>query len=158
MTRPHIEPYVELDTGFKSFGLPGFEGCDFKTLSLDPDNGACSLKVRFNNGFRRKPGLSYSDMELFVLGGTLTLGNETIGEGHYLFVPAGMALPALSSDDGCEALLFFNDFEPNWEESDRHHELTLAAGYISLNSYADAPWSSGSIVSPSTALVRVASP
>ena len=68
MTRPHIEPYVELNEDYKPFRIPGFGGSDFKTLSLDPDTGACSLKVRFNNGYKRKPGLSYSDMELFVLG------------------------------------------------------------------------------------------
>ena len=151
MTRPHIEPYVELNEDYKAFRLPGFTGSDFKTLSLDPETGACSLKVRFNAGYSRKPGMSYSDMELFVLGGTMQLGDQVIGEGHYLFVPAGMALPAITSEDGCETLVFFNDAEPHWQESDEHHELTLKAGYVSLNTYYDAPWSGWSIVSPSVA-------
>ena len=50
MARPHIEPFVELNEGYKKFRLRGFMGADFKTLSLDPDNGACTLKVKFNGG------------------------------------------------------------------------------------------------------------
>ena len=91
MARPHIEPYVELDTPYKKFGLNGFKGSQYKVLSLDNDTGACTLKVRFNGGFRRKPGLSYSDMEIFVLNGRIRVGKETWAEGHYAFVPAGTA-------------------------------------------------------------------
>ncbi|MEM7612443.1 MAG: DUF4437 domain-containing protein [Pseudomonadota bacterium] len=151
MPRPHIEPFVELNDGYKKFRLIGFTGADYKVLSLDTDTGACSLKVRFNNGFARKPGLSYSDMEMFVLGGEMQVGDDIIGEGHYMFVPAGVAIPAINVADGCEALVFYNDSEPDYEESDHHHDLALRAGYISLNSYQDTPWSGGSIVSPSVA-------
>ena len=69
MARPHIEPYVELDHPFKKFDLTGFKGSHYKVLSLDKDTGACTLKVRFDGGFKRKPGLSYSDSEIFVLNG-----------------------------------------------------------------------------------------
>ncbi|HHI88497.1 MAG TPA: hypothetical protein ENK01_00970, partial [Hellea balneolensis] len=71
MTRPHIEPFVELNEDYKKFKIPGFVGADYKTLSLDTDTGACTLKVRFNGGFSRKPGLSYSDVEIFVLTGEM---------------------------------------------------------------------------------------
>ena len=33
MARPHIEPFVELNEGYKKFRLRGFMGADFKTLS-----------------------------------------------------------------------------------------------------------------------------
>ena len=66
MARPHIEPYVELDTSYKKFDIAGFKGSEYKVLSLDVDTGACTLKVQFNGGYKRKPGLSYSDMEIFV--------------------------------------------------------------------------------------------
>ncbi|MEM8982347.1 MAG: DUF4437 domain-containing protein [Pseudomonadota bacterium] len=151
MTRPHIEPFVELNDAYKPFKLPGFVGTDYKVLSLDVDTGACSLKVRFKNGFSRPPGLSYSDWEMFVLTGSARYDEQTLTEGHYLFVPAGVSTPVLNVDDGCEALLFFNDAEPHFEESDAHHDLALTAGIVSLNAYGDAPWSSGSIVSPSVA-------
>ncbi len=151
MARPHIEPFVELNDGYKKFRIPGFTGSDYKVLSLDPDNGACSLKVRFNGGYARKPGLSYSDQEYFILGGEMKLGGQTLREGHYLFVPAGVAMEAIEVPDGCEALLFCNDSEPGYEESDANHDLALLAGFISVDSYGEMPWSSGSIVAPSVA-------
>jgi len=77
MARPHIEPYVELNHPFKKFDLSGFKGSHYKVLSLDADTGACTLKVRFDGGFRRKPGLCYSDMEIFVLTGTLRVARRT---------------------------------------------------------------------------------
>ena len=109
MARPHIEPFVELIEGYKKFRLRGFVGAEYKTLSLDPDTGACTLKVKFNGGFKRPPGLSYSDMELFVLNGEMTVGGKACREGHYFFVPAGVAMGAVEVAQGCEALLYFND-------------------------------------------------
>ena len=50
MARPHIEPYVELDTPYKKFDVKGFKGSSYKVLSLDTDTGACTLKVRFDGG------------------------------------------------------------------------------------------------------------
>jgi len=148
VARPHIEPYVELDAPFKKLDLNGFKGSEYKVLSLDVDTGACTLKLQFNNGFARKPGLSYSDMELFVLEGRLKVGKETWGRGHYAFVPAGMSLGAMSSAQGAEVLLMFNDSEPSFYESDKNHQLALTEAHVSMNSYQDAPWTSGAIVQP----------
>lgn len=151
MSRPHIEPFVELNDAFKKFSLPGYVGAEYKVLSLDPDTGASTLKIRYNGGFTRKPGLAYSDMELFVLTGRMRVGTEWIGEGHYMFVPAGHSLPELEVPQGMEALVMFNDSEPHFEASDASHELTLSAGFISVKAYEDQPWAGGSIVSPSVA-------
>ena len=151
MARPHIEPYVELNTPYKKFGLSGFKGSQYKVLSLDTDTGACSLKVRFDGGYKRKPGMSYSDMEIFVLNGEVQVGKERWVEGHYAFIPAGMAVGAISVPKGAEALLFFNDSEPSFVESDKHHPLALVDGLSSVNSYGDRPWAPGNLVSPSVA-------
>ena len=151
MARPHIEPYVELDTPFKKLDLNGFKGSEYKVLSLDVDTGACTLKVQFNNGFKRKPGLSYSDMEIFVLEGRVKVGKETWGRGHYAFVPAGMALGAMSSAQGAEVLLMFNDSEPSFYESDKNHQLALTESHASLNTYQDAPWAPATLANPSVA-------
>jgi hypothetical protein len=151
MARPHIEPFVELNESYKKFKIPGFLGADFKTLSLDVDNGACSLKVRMRPDFKRPPGLCYSDLEIFVLTGELNIGEEICREGHYIFLPAGMALEAMSAPKGCELIMMYNDSEPSFEESDANHQLTLKEGFVSVNSYEDMPWAGGSIVSPSVA-------
>jgi hypothetical protein len=152
VARPHIEPYVELDTKYKKLDLSGFKGSEYKVLSLDVDTGACTLKVRFNNGFKRKPGMSYSDMEIFLLEGRMKVGKEVWTRGQYIFVPAGMAIGAISVPQGAEALVFFNDSEPSFLESDRNHQLALTAAYTSLNAYVDAPWMTADIVNPSVAV------
>lgn len=151
MARPHIEPYVELDQPYKKFGVAGFKGSQYKVLSLDTDTGACTLKVRFDSGYKRKPGMSYSDMEMFVLNGSIKVGKEVWTEGHFAFIPAGMAVGAISVPQGAEVLLMFNDSEPTFIESDKNHRLALTEGLVSLNSYEDRPWAGGSIVSPSVA-------
>lgn len=151
MARPHIEPYVELDHPFKKFDLTGFKGSHYKVLSLDKDTGACTLKVRFDSGFKRKPGLSYSDAEIFVLNGRIKVGKEVWVEGHYAFIPAGMAVGAIEVPQGAEVLLMFNDSEPSFAETDQHHRLALTDAFSSVNSYEDRPWAPGNLVNPSVA-------
>lgn len=151
MARPHIEPYVEFNEDYRAFDFAAYNGAEYKVLSLDVDTGASSLKVKFNGGYTRKPGLCYSDMEIFVLSGEIKVGTETWVEGHFAFVPAGVALGAMEVAQGAEAIIWYNDSEPTFEETDRDHPLALKEGFISVNSYLDCPWSSGSIVSPSTA-------
>jgi len=151
VARPHIEPYVELNDPFRKFNIAGFKGSHYKVLSLDLDTGACSLKVRFDGGFRRKPGLSYSDVELFVLNGEIRVGKSSWKEGHYAYVPAGVALEALHVPQGAEALVLFNDNEPNFEESADSHDRALQEGFSSFNTYVDRPWGPGNIVQPSVA-------
>ncbi len=151
MARPHIEPYVELDSPFKKFDLNGFKGTHYKVLSMDTDTGACTLKVRFDGGFKRRPGMSYSDMEVFVLKGGIKVGGEAWGEGHYAFIPAGMHIGAMVVPRGAEALVMFNDSEPSFIESNRNHQLAIKDAYSSFNSYNDVPWGPGNLVSPSVA-------
>ena len=100
MARPHIEPYVELNDAYQTFDLPSFSaGSRYKTLSMDADTGACSLKMQFDAGYRRKPGMSYSDAEMFILDGRVEIGDRTYGRGHYFFIPAGVATGAIYSAD-----------------------------------------------------------
>jgi hypothetical protein len=151
LARPHIEPYVELNDSYRKFDFAGFKGSHYKVLSLDVDTGACSLKVRFDGGYRRKPGLSYSDIELFVLNGEIRVGKSTWREGHYAYVPAGMALERLDVPRGAEALVMFNDSEPNYEESGESHPLALLDAYRLVNAYDDLPWFGLGRVQPSVA-------
>ena len=44
MARPHIEPFCDRDIHFKTMVLPGFGfGMRYKMLSMDVDNGSCSM-------------------------------------------------------------------------------------------------------------------
>jgi hypothetical protein len=141
MARPHIEPHVELDEGYKKFSLSDFPGGSrYKVLSLDRETGACSLKMQFDAGYRRPPGMSYSDLELFILEGRAQIGERIYGRGQYFFVPAGLTLGAMSSSDGFEALVFYNDGAPTFVESDQDHELAVKEASVCINAYMDAPW------------------
>jgi hypothetical protein len=141
MSRPHIEPYCELNDPWKRFDLAGFpDGSEYKVLSLDRDTGACSLKMRLGPGYGRSPGFSHSDSELFVLSGDLTIGGRLHGEGQYVFQPAGLVMPAMTSACGCELLVFYNEGWPTFVESTESHPLALSAALVDVNAYRDAPW------------------
>ncbi len=140
MARPHIEPFSDRDVEFKPMTLPGFGGgMHYKVLSLDEQTGACSLTVQYDAGYTQPASVSYSDVELFVFDGSLKVGDQTCEKGHYFFIPAGVALPAVSCEKGATALLMYNDSEPHLIESKEN--LEGARGEItSLNSYKDMPW------------------
>ena len=143
MTRPHIEPFVETGVAWKRMTLPGFpKGMRYKMLSLDTDTGACSMKVLFEPGFGMPPGMSCSEMELFVLDGSVTVGGRTRGPGQYFCVPAGVALPALGAPRGAQVLMFFNYGEPSFVESDSDHPKAERHRFTSVNSYDDMSWTS----------------
>jgi hypothetical protein len=158
MTRPHIEPFVETNVPWKRMTLPGFpKGMRYKMLSLDTDTGACSMKVLFEPGFQMPPGMSYSEMELFVLSGSVTVGDQTHGPGYYFCVPAGVAMPALGSPRGAQVLMFYNYGEPSFVESDSDHPKAERHRFTSVNAYENMSWSSTNFY-PATApgcLVKV---
>ena len=152
MARPHIEPFCDRDTGFKNMILPGFAGgMRYKMLSLDVDSGACSMTVQYDGGYRRAPGFSWSEMEMIVIEGELQVGDRTCRKGHYFFVPAGYALPEISTAQGCLVLVMYNTGEPSHEESTEHHPLAQVDLYHSVDSYMDLPWAMGNVTKPSVA-------
>lgn len=152
MARPHVEPFCDRDVAFKNMLLPGFKpGFRYKILSLDTDTGACSMTAQLEGGYRQPPGFSWSELEIVVVEGELQLGERKVTKGHYIFVPAGYALPAISSAQGCLLLLMYNTGEPSLVESDQHHPLSRLDRYHDVDSYSDIPWAMGNIVKPSVA-------
>jgi hypothetical protein len=146
MPRPHIEPYVELNVDWKKKTLPGFrKGMRYKVLSLDNETGACSLKVLYEPGFEQPPGMSYADMEIFVLSGAITVGATVHGPGSYFWVPPGVALQALKSPRGAQVLMYFNHAEPSFVESDSDHPDAERSKFTVVNAYDDMQWGGTSI-------------
>jgi len=144
MSRPHIEPYVDTSVEFRRLTLPGFpRGTHYKTLSVDPANGACSLVVRFESGWKRPAGFSWSEMEFMLLAGEMRFGDRVVRPGHYLWVPAGVSLPAMEVSRDARALLFYNYGEPSFEASAEDHDEASRAGLVELNAYDDLQWVSG---------------
>lgn len=141
MARPHIEPFVDRDVPFKKMTLPGFgKGMHYKVLSLDTDTGACSMTVKFESGYKLPPGMSYSEMELFILSGSVTFGDKTYRKGHYFWVPAGVHMPAMESKRGFQALMFYNYGEPSFVESDEDHELARRDQLAIVDSFEGLTW------------------
>ena len=152
MARPHIEPFCDRDEGFKHLRLPNFAaGMHYKMLSFDGDTGACSMTVQFDGGYRRTPGFAWSEMEMIIIEGELQVGEKTCRKGHYFFVPAGYAMPEITTSQGCLALVMYNTGEPSHEESTEHHPLGQVDLYHDVDSFMDIPWAMGNVAKPSVA-------
>jgi hypothetical protein len=151
MARPHIEPFVDRNVPFKKMTLPGFpKGMQYKMLSMDPDNGASSMTVMFEPGYKQPPGMSYTEYELFIMSGSINVGSKTWGPGSYFMVPAGIAIEALTSPRGATGLMFFNYGEPSFVESDSDHPRAERHNFRAIQSYEDLHWT-GTNFYPATA-------
>ena len=151
MARPHIEPFVDRTVPFRKMTLPGFgKGMQYKTLSLDTDTGACSLICRFEAGYELPPGMSYTELEMFVLNGSIVLGDQTHAPGTYICLPAGVHLPAMKMPRGATALMYYNHGEPSFVESDADHPLAERSELAIVNAYEQLQWTSAAIY-PATA-------
>lgn len=159
MARPHIEPFCDRDVYFKKMRLSGFNtGYSYKMLSFDNETGACSMTVQLDAGYKRVPGFSWSEYEMMVVEGSVYYGGKRYGKGHYFYVPAGYAMPALMSEEGAQLLMMYNTGEPSHIESDTHHALAQVNMYHDISSYDDIPWSGGGVTRPTVAtgcLVKV---
>ena len=150
--RPHIEPLVDTDVTWKQLNLPGWKsGIRYRTLSLDVANGACTQTIEVKAGFKQPAGFSNSEWEIYVLDGELKVGNEVLKKHHYMFVPAGYRLPAISSPKGCKCIWFFNDHYPDWQESGAHRDRSVAkTDFVSVNTMDEVRWTTPAMISPQT--------
>jgi hypothetical protein len=141
MARRHIEPFVDKDVPFRRMTLPGFPGgMRYRMLSIDRDSGACTMTVQLDAGYAQPPSLSQSDLELLVLRGSLRVGEDLRGLGFYAFVPRGVSLPRLATQQGCQLLMMYNDREPNIEESDRDAQPSSRVRLAQIDAYHGMPW------------------
>ena len=150
--RPHIEPFCDRDVDFKKMGLRGFGmGMRYKMLSFNPETGGCSMTVQFDGGYKQKPGFSWSELEMMVIEGELQVGDRTVRKGHYFFVPAGYAMPEISTSQGALVLMMYNTGEPSLIESDTHHPQAQVAYYHDVDAMMDIPWDPGGVTRPTVA-------
>lgn len=109
MTRPWIEFIQSQQLPWQSGDLGGARpGVQFKQLSVDADNGACSLLVRYPAGWRGAGGPLAVDDEFLVLEGSLEIGDRDYAQLSYAHLPAGFDPGAWRSPDGAVALEFFS--------------------------------------------------
>ncbi len=152
MPRPHIEPFDERIMDYKRMTLPGFgKGMHYKVLSMDIDSGACSLKVKFEGGYKLPPGMSYSELEMFIVSGSITYGDTNYGEGYYFLIPPGVSMPAMKVSQGAVVIMFYNYGEPSFVASDEDHPLAERYRLSIINSTEDINWMPGNRIVPSVA-------
>jgi Domain of unknown function (DUF4437) len=136
MSRPHLERQPDRRAPWKPLPVAGFgAGARSQVLSVDPRTGGASLRLRVAGGYRRAGGYLSADIELFVLTGRLQVGVDLHGPGSYLYVPAGVVLPAISTARGAEWLAFWSEGPPEFMAGDSDHpsaerdRLVVAQGY-----------------------------
>lgn len=82
------------------------EHVSLKVLSKNPVAGSQSLLVRLDRGYRQEGPCSHSAaQQLFVLSGSLALGNRTIPKGGYIHREAGSAHPPMASKEGAKLFM-----------------------------------------------------
>jgi len=108
--RPHIEfiqaqliPWHRIGQGAAR------PDAEYKYLSRDPDNGACSTLIRYPPGWRRiGPNAISATEEFYVLDGTLIIDGETFHHECYGYYPACYPHNQIESPEGAVVLTFFD--------------------------------------------------
>lgn len=108
MARPHIESIQAQLIPWSGAGALR-PGAEVRILSKDNETGACSVMLRYPAGWSRPgPEVALADEELFVLNGSLTVGDEAYGLNDYAYLPAGYPRAGMASPNGAIVLTFFN--------------------------------------------------
>lgn len=109
MTRPWIEFVQSQHLPWESGDLGGTRpGVQFKQLSVDKDDGACSLLVRYPAGWQDAGRTLAVDDEFLVLEGSLEIGGRGYAQLAYAHLPAGFDAGAWRTRQGAVLLEFFS--------------------------------------------------
>ena len=82
---------------------------EFKLLSRDPADGACSALMRYPVGWSRSgPEHIQADEEFYVLEGALEMDGHVYPADSYAFLPAGWTRHEMSAPQGCVLIAFYN--------------------------------------------------
>ena len=123
-------------------------GATLRVLSISSTNGALTGELILPPGYRRPAGHWATQVEWYVLDGTVRVGTTVRGVGYYEFSPAGGSVEAWTSDQGATVLFLCRarpDFLPEPGPAG-------TAGRIQLDSEA-APWVDGHIEGPPPGVV-----
>lgn len=113
LNRPHIE-FIQAQALPWRRIAPGLARPDaeFKFLSRDPDDGACSILIRYPPGWRREgPEHIPAAEEFYVLDGALEINGRRFGPDYYGHIPARTTRTSMSAPNGAVVLTFL-DAEP----------------------------------------------
>ncbi|HVL82200.1 MAG TPA: DUF4437 domain-containing protein [Actinomycetota bacterium] len=103
--RPHVELIHADDYIWHAAELPGGEGrAAERRLSVDEEDGSCSLQIRFETDWGRGPGILHANTEFYVLDGEMSYGGQRMGKGAYVYIPKGVPGDAITFREGTTIL------------------------------------------------------
>ena len=147
--RPHVEIIDEKDLIAHPAELPGGIGdVTQRNLSYDEEDGSVSARLSFATDWSRPAGVHNASTEWFVISGSMTLGDETFGEGGYWHAPAGLLTPPLTVAAGTEVLYFRDYGDWGFEITDRSRDGIAADAEITITHSGDMEWIPVEIGSP----------
>lgn len=142
MPRPFIEflqtqrlPWVAAGAA----GLAALRGADVRVLSDDQHSGACSLLVRFPAGWRRDGGILTADEEIFVVSGSVAIGERSYERFGYAHLPAGYCRGSAFVADGAVALVFYTA-RPDIVAADAHAPNLATERVVEHINALDGEW------------------
>lgn len=115
--RPHIEfvhaqmlPWRRVPPGAAR------PDAEYKFLSRDSEDGACSCLIRYPAGWHRVADeCLVADEEFYVIEGEISIDDQTYGPDSYAFLPAGWPRREMRVNHGAVVLCFYSrqpDFAP----------------------------------------------
>jgi hypothetical protein len=109
VARPFVEFLQSQWLSWRSSGWPGRRGeLDVKALSRDPDDGSCTVLLRYGPNWRGTLEPIGADEEMFVLSGALSRAGTEYLPHDYAFLPAGHGGAVLAGDAGAIVLCCFS--------------------------------------------------
>lgn len=110
MARPHIEFIHAQDVYWQTGVLPGLlADVDCKVLSMDDETGACSVILRYPEGWSQKGAQHLQGAhEFLVLDGAMEISGQSYPFDSYAYLPAGFTHENWAAKEETIALTFFS--------------------------------------------------
>lgn len=113
---------------------------EYKMLSRDPADGACTALMRYPAGWSREgPEHILATEEFFVLEGSVVMDGREYPENAYAYLPAGWTRREMHSSQGCTLLAFY-DREPELVSSEGDGSAETDMRAIALLDTASMSW------------------
>ena len=94
----------ELKEGF----LPGMTDALVRECCREEKTGGQHFVIEMKAGFSAPAGYNSASMDIYVLEGSFSLGDDTLTVGCYTYIPGGMACGDWHSENGARVLFFTN--------------------------------------------------
>ena len=135
MARAHIEQIHRDDVPVEPLRAEGWPaGLTASTLSRDPVTGDLTAILHLPAGWYRPPGHSPAGIDLYVLSGSLRVGESLRGAGYYEWSPPGSPQPEWRvGDEGAELIVFAPWARPDFVAGPGAGEAAAAAGRIEID-------------------------